>query len=60
MPPDIRQFNKRVLLTAAGFSRNWGGYLAKEVWEEIFSHPDVQKRPSLRTCCFGRRCLNTL
>ncbi len=45
----MTQFNKRVLLTGAGFSRNWGGRLAREVWEEIFSHPDVQKRPSLRT-----------
>jgi hypothetical protein len=49
MPPDIRQLNKRVLLTRAGFSKNWGGRLAREVWEEIFSHSDVQKRPSLRT-----------
>ena len=49
MPFDARQFNKRVLLTGAGFSRNWGGRLPKEVWQEIFSDPDVQKRPSLRT-----------
>jgi hypothetical protein len=49
MQPDIRQFNKRVLLTGAGFSSNWGGRLAREVWEEIFSYPGVQKRPSLRT-----------
>lgn len=48
MPFDIRQFNKRVLLVGAGFSRNWGGRLAREVWEEIFSHPEIQKRPSLR------------
>ena len=48
MPFDIRQFNKRVLLTGAGFSRNWGGRLAREMWEEIFSHPAVQLRPALR------------
>src|SRR5947208_735516 len=49
MPFDIREFNKRVLLTGAGFSRNWGGRLAREMWEEIFSNPAVQRRPSLRT-----------
>jgi hypothetical protein len=49
MPFDFRQFNKRVLLTGAGFSRNWGGRLAREMWEEIFSHPEIQKRPNLRT-----------
>src|ERR1700730_9424060 len=48
MPFDIRQFNKRVLLTGAGLSRNWGGRLAREMWEEIFSHPAVQLRPALR------------
>lgn len=39
---------KRVLLTGAGFSRNWGGRLAGEMWEEVFSHPAVQKRPAVR------------
>ncbi|MBV9861087.1 MAG: hypothetical protein JO267_02950 [Alphaproteobacteria bacterium] len=49
MALDIRSFNKRVLLIGAGFSRNWGGRLAREVWEEIFSNPEIQKRPGLRT-----------
>jgi hypothetical protein len=48
MPFDIRQFNKRVLLIGAGFSRNWGGRLAREMWEEIFSHAAIQFRPALR------------
>jgi hypothetical protein len=49
MPFDLRQFNQRVLLTGAGFSRNWGGRLAREMWEEIFSHPAIQKRVLLQT-----------
>jgi hypothetical protein len=44
----IGQFSKRVLLTGAGFSRNRGGRLAREMWEEIFSHPAVQKRIAVR------------
>jgi hypothetical protein len=46
---EIGRYNKRVLLTAAGFSRNYGGGLAREMWEDIFSHPEVQRRPQLRT-----------
>jgi hypothetical protein len=46
---DLQHFNKKVLLTGAGFSRNWGGRLAREMWEEIFSHRAVQQRPTLRT-----------
>jgi hypothetical protein len=48
MSVEPRKFNKKVLLTGAGFSRNWGGRLASEMWEEIFSHPTVQKRPAVR------------
>jgi len=40
-------FSKRVLLTAAGFSRNWGGLLASEVTGKILAHPAIQARPSL-------------
>ena len=46
---DLQHFNKKVLLTGAGFSRNWGGRLAREMWEEIFSHRAIQQRPTLRT-----------
>ncbi len=44
----IQQFSKHVLLTGAGFSRNWGGRLASEMWEEIFSHPAVQRRRAVQ------------
>ena len=61
---DLQHFNKKVLLTGAGFSRNWGGRLAREMWVKIalkgtaaqcrFSidvfvrHPGLSERPSSR------------
>jgi hypothetical protein len=42
-----RSFAKRVLLLGAGFSKNWGGLLASDVWEHIFSDARVQARPRL-------------
>lgn len=36
-----------ILLTGAGFTHNFGGFLANEMWALIFNSPDVQKRPSL-------------
>lgn len=33
------QFNKTILLLGAGFSKNFGGHLAREVWAKIFNHP---------------------
>jgi hypothetical protein len=38
-------YKKTVLLTGAGFSKNFGGYLAKEMWSKIFNHPDIKKFP---------------
>jgi len=35
------KFNKTVLLLGAGFSKNFGGFLAREMWEKIFNHPLV-------------------
>jgi hypothetical protein len=34
----IGKFNKRVLLTGAGWSRNWGAPLANEVWQALIGH----------------------
>lgn len=31
-----------ILLTGAGFSRNFGGFLAREMWSKIFNNPLVQ------------------
>jgi hypothetical protein len=44
---------KTVLLTGAGFTANFGGYLAEEMWSLIFSHPKVQKRPLVKQLMLG-------
>jgi SIR2-like domain len=47
MPVIDGSFSKRVLLVGAGFSSNWGGFLAREVSGRILSHAAVQARPAL-------------
>lgn len=42
------QVHLPVLLTGAGFTYNFGGFLAEDMWTEIFNHPEVQGDPSLR------------
>lgn len=37
-----------VVLLGAGFTKNFGGFLAKEMWENIFSHPSIQQSGNLR------------
>ncbi len=44
---------KNILLTGAGFTKNFGGYLASEMWAAIFNHPDIQKSNSLRSIFRG-------
>ncbi len=38
----------RILLTGAGFTKNFGGPLAKEFWSIIFSNPILDKAPDVR------------
>jgi hypothetical protein len=45
---DVGTFNKRAILTGAGWSRNWGGKLASEVWQDLIGHPSIQSNPRLR------------
>lgn len=45
---DLGLFSKRTILTGAGWTRNWGGQLASEVWESLMGHPAVQERTPLR------------
>jgi len=42
------EVNKYVLLTGAGFTRNFGGFLAKEMWALIFNHSEVGKYSKLK------------
>lgn len=38
-----------MVLTGAGFTKNFGGYLSSEMWTQIFNHPSVQAHDNLRT-----------
>ncbi|MHB1712528.1 MAG: AlbA family DNA-binding domain-containing protein, partial [Acidimicrobiales bacterium] len=44
----IGKLSKRVLLTGAGWSRNWGGQLANEVWSSLVGHPRIRANAGLR------------
>lgn len=44
----IGKFSSRVLLTGAGWSRNWGGQLANEVWSSLVGHPRIRANTGLR------------
>lgn len=38
----------RLLLLGAGFSRNWGGWLASEIFDNLLTEPQMQTNPRLR------------
>jgi len=40
--------SKCILLTGAGFTHNFGGFLGEEMWAEIFNHPEIQKQSNVR------------
>jgi hypothetical protein len=48
-----------ILLTGAGFSRNWGGWLANEAFEYLLGRPELN--PRIRNCLwkFGGNFENT-
>lgn len=46
--PDQCRFKKTVLLTGAGFTKNFGGYLREEMWTSIFNDQDLQSCEPLR------------
>lgn len=45
---DVGTFSKRVLLTGAGWTRNWGGRLAAEMWQDLIGNRSVQSNSRLR------------
>jgi hypothetical protein len=45
---DIGSFSKRTLLTGAGWTWNWGGQLAKEIWQSLIGHETIQRSQRLR------------
>ncbi|MBI3307657.1 MAG: SIR2 family protein [Candidatus Omnitrophica bacterium] len=41
-------FKKHILLTGAGFTKNFGGFLGQDMWAQIFNNPKIQKHEQLR------------
>jgi hypothetical protein len=39
---------KNILLTGAGFTANFGGLLAREMWAKILNNPKIEKLPTVR------------
>ena len=37
-----------ILLTGAGFTKNFDGFLAQEAWARLFNNPQIQKTPKLK------------
>ncbi len=50
---DLGNTSKRMILTGAGWSRNWGGLLAQEVWQNLSGDPSTQGNPRLRELLLG-------
>lgn len=44
-----KQISNNVLMTAAGFTRNFGGFLAEDMRDYIRYHTEVKNRPVLRS-----------
>lgn len=42
------QSSENILLTGAGFTKNFGGLLASEMWAEIFNHEKIQAQPIIK------------
>lgn len=36
------------ILTGAGFSKNWGGWLSQELWAFLIGHAEIQKNEALK------------
>ena len=48
----IEKFSKRVLLTA-GWSRNWGGQLSKEIYSSLIGHPHIRTNAAVRDLLYN-------
>ena len=40
----LMENNECIVLTGAGFTKNFGGYLGIEIWTKILNHPLIQKK----------------
>ncbi|MFA6569797.1 MAG: hypothetical protein WCT77_00980, partial [Bacteroidota bacterium] len=41
-------FKKIILLTGAGFTANYGGFLSREMWSKIFNNPKLNSAFSIK------------
>lgn len=48
---DPNNFGRRVLLTGAGWTKNWGGYLSEEFTNRLLSKPQVRAKRRLLDLC---------
>jgi len=44
----VNYVGKKILLTGAGFSHNFGAPLANEVWVYIFNHPEIREHKKIK------------
>lgn len=44
------QPKKTILLTGAGFTQGFGGYLADQMWTAIFNQQEIKNNPGFRKC----------
>ncbi|HII92969.1 MAG TPA: hypothetical protein HA262_12645 [Methanosarcina sp.] len=42
------ELSEYVLLLGAGFTKNFGGLLAEEMWTHIFNHEEIQAQPRIK------------
>lgn len=42
------KFSEHVLLVGAGFTKNFGGILAEQMWVEIFNHEKLRNQPRIK------------
>jgi hypothetical protein len=52
---DLGRFRGRTILTGAGWTRNWGGRLAEELWQDLVGHTAVHNNPRLRELLLRER-----
>jgi len=52
------EFSSVVLLTGAGFTKSFGGYLGSEMWAAILNQPEIRDDSKLRECMLNETTLN--
>jgi len=56
---DIGNFSRRTILTGAGWTRNWGGRLAAELWQDLIGHRVIQSNSRLRDLLLSESSFET-